>query len=148
MATGYSKIFKSIFDSSIWVEAPTTRYLWMVMLVMAEKDGIIDASLPGLVMKTGLTREQVLEGLKTLSSPDPDSRTKEYNGVRIAETESGGWKILNFDAYKERMSRADRKEYLRVKQAEFRQKKKIEEGAKAEVMDADADDDDDGYPNY
>jgi hypothetical protein len=142
MATGYSKIFKSIFDSSIWVEAPTTRYLWMVMLVMAEKDGIIEASLPGLVMKTGLTREQVLEGLKTLSSPDPDSRTKEYNGVRIAETESGGWKILNFDAYKERMSRADRKEYLRVKQAEFRQKKK-EEAANPEATD-----DDDGYPNY
>jgi len=124
MAEGYSKIFKSIFDSSIWAEPYHTRYLWLVMLVMADKTGLVDVAMSGLIIKTGLQREQIEAGLKTLSSPDPDSRTKEFNGVRIAETEGGGWQILNFDKYKDRLSKEDRKEYNRIKQAEYRSAKK------------------------
>lgn len=119
----YVKLFNSILSSSIWSEPDSTRILWITMLAMADKEGVVNASVPGLSRFAGIPIEDVEAGLGRLLSPDPHSRTKDYEGRRLAEVE-GGWRLLNHPKYRALLSKEERKEYNRVKQAEHRSKPK------------------------
>lgn len=120
--SGYTKLFQSILDSTIWQESNETRLLWITMLAMSDKNGEVQAAIPGLAKRAGITIQECEDGLATLLSPDPYSRTPDHDGRRI-EVIDGGWALLNHLKYRELMSYEERKEYNRRKQAEFRAKK-------------------------
>ncbi len=119
----FVKLFNSILASSIWSEPNATRILWITMLAMSDKDGVVSSSVPGLARFAGLSVEETREGLKTFLSPDPDSGDKDRNpnnnGVRIEKVD-GGWRLINHAHYRALMSKDERKEYNRKKQAEHR----------------------------
>ena len=120
---GFTKLFNSILDSTIWQEPNETRILWITMLAMCDARGEIQTSIPGLARRAGITLEECERGLATLSSPDAYSRTKEHDGRRIREV-SGGFELLNHGRYRQLLSHEERKEYNRKKQAESRAKQK------------------------
>jgi hypothetical protein len=120
--SGYTKLFQSLLDSTIWQESNETRLLWITMLAMADKSGEVQASIPGLAKRAGISLADAESGLQTLLSPDPYSRTPDNEGRRIAPVD-GGWILLNHAKYRELMSYEERKEYNRRKQAEFRARK-------------------------
>lgn len=93
------------------------------MLAMCDKYGVIECSLPGLADAARVSREECVEALRVLMSPDPDSRTKDNEGRRIGEVE-GGWRILNHAKYRDKMSPEHRLEYQAKWQREYRAKKK------------------------
>lgn len=93
------------------------------MLAAANKDGVVEAAVPGLAHMARLTVPETEAALGVLSSPDPYSRTPAFEGRRIEKTE-GGWQILNHDKYREQMSAAERKEYNRLKQQETRARRR------------------------
>lgn len=95
------------------------------MLAMKDRHGLIEASIPGLADMARLSVEDTLSALELLKAPDPYSRTKEHDGRRIEDTE-GGWFVLNANKYRDTMNADERREYLRVKQAEYRAKKKLQ----------------------
>lgn len=130
--SGYTKLFQSILDSTIWQESNETRLLWITMLAMSDKNGEVQAAIPGLAKRAGITIQECEDGLATLLSPDPYSRTPDHEGRRI-EVISGGWSLLNHAKYRELMSYEERKEYNRRKQAESRAKKA--NGASKDVND-------------
>jgi hypothetical protein len=117
--TGYTKLFGSIIASTIWRESKETKIVWITMLAMAKKDGIVEASIPGLAVLAGVTTQECERAINTLLSPDPYSRSKEHEGRRIATVE-GGWHILNHAKYRAKMGADQRREYLRLKKAESR----------------------------
>ena len=45
---GYTKLFNSILQSTIWREDDKTRIVWITLLAMADKNGIAETSLPSL----------------------------------------------------------------------------------------------------
>lgn len=118
---GFTKLFSSILDSTIWQEPNETRLLWITMLAMSDANGEIQSSIPGLARRAAITLEQCEKGLVTLSSPDTYSRTKDHEGRRIEEV-TGGWRLLNHGRYRALLSYEERKEYNRIKQAERRAK--------------------------
>lgn len=118
---GFTKLFSSILDSTIWQEPNETRLLWITMLAMSDANGEIQSSIPGLARRAAITLEQCEKGLITLSSPDTYSRTKDHEGRRIEEV-TGGWRLLNHGRYRALLSYEERKEYNRIKQAERRAK--------------------------
>lgn len=120
--TGYTKLFGSILASTIWRESKETKILWITMLAMADQHGYVATSVPGLADMARLTVPETRQALQELMAPDPDSRTKEHEGRRIAEAD-GGFAILNHGKYRAKMSADDRREYLRIKQAEHRARK-------------------------
>jgi hypothetical protein len=68
---------------------------------MMDGEGIINASVPGLAVRAGVSLRACQEGLTCFLSPDPFSRTKDFEGRRIEEVD-GGWHVLNFMKYRER----------------------------------------------
>lgn len=147
--TGYTKLFSSILASTIWSEPKETKVLWITMLAMAGKYGEIHASIPGLAHTARLTVEETESSLQRLMEPDTYSRTKDFEGRRIQEID-GGWQILNHAKYRKLMSAEERKEYLKLKQAESRERRKStsvntrqQESTKSTHTEAEADSEED-----
>lgn len=121
--SGYVKLFSSILTSSVWGEADSTRIVWITLLALADRNGEAMASVGGLARSANMEREACERAIEVLSSPDPDDRSGVRDGVRIEKIQ-GGWRIINFAAYREKMRAADRTEYLRRKQAESRARRR------------------------
>lgn len=120
--TGYTKLFGSIVASTIWREDDATRIVWITMLALANREGVVEASLPGLADLARVSVEDCRRAIKNLEAPDPDSRTKEHEGRRIGPVD-GGWLVLNHAKYRAKMRSADRSEYMRIKKQEERARK-------------------------
>lgn len=119
----YVKLFQSILHSTIWREPDSTRLVWITMLALADRDGIVEASVPGLADAARVELDVCVKALEKFHEPDKWSRTKEHGGRRI-ETVDGGWRILNYDAYRLKTDA----EHKRAKDAErsrrYRQRRK------------------------
>ncbi len=99
MSLTFTKLFSSITESTIWFEPHATRLVWITMLAMADRNGLVFASVPGLAHRARVTEEDCETALERLSSPDTKSRTKLHEGRRIAEVD-GGWELLNHGKYR------------------------------------------------
>jgi hypothetical protein len=92
------------------------------MLALADKDGIVPASVPGLANLSRISIEKCEEALGVLAAPDKYSRTVEFEGRRIEKVD-GGWRLLNHGKYRRMLSAEERREYLATKQREYRSRK-------------------------
>src|SRR5258706_16204689 len=97
---GFSKLFGSILTSTIWCESHATIRVWIAMLASCDAEGMVEGSIPGFAYVARVTRAEMEQALEKLTSPDPDSRTKDNEGRRV-EAFDGGWKILNYAKYRE-----------------------------------------------
>ena len=124
MAGGFTKLFSDILDSTIWREDMPTKIVWITMLARADRHGIVSASLPGLADLARVTLPQCQEALQKFLGPDEYSRTKDFDGKRIMETD-GGWILLNYQKYR----KIQDAEEVRIATAErvrkFREKHKV-----------------------
>ena len=118
----YTKLFNSIISSTIWTEDDQTRIVWITMLAMADKNGEVQGSIPGLARMAGVTVEATEKALSKFLSPDPYSRTKDEEGRRIEEIE-GGWAMINHAKYRLMASKEDQKEKNAERQRRFKKRK-------------------------
>lgn len=121
VASGFTKLFSSIVHSTIWREPNHVRVVWVTMLALADRDGVVEASLPGLADASRVTLDECKEALALLSGPDEHSRTQDHEGRRIRVTD-GGWLILNHGKYREKMSVEDQREKSRIRQENWRKR--------------------------
>tara|TARA_R110000772_G_scaffold143235_1_gene252720 strand:- start:3527 stop:4471 length:945 start_codon:yes stop_codon:yes gene_type:complete len=122
----YTKLFQSIITSSIWMESDQTRLVWITLLALADKNGEVAASIPGLARVSGISIEHTESALERFLSPDDYSRTADDEGRRI-EAIPGGWAILNHGKYRAMASVADDKIKNAERQKRFRDKRKRNE---------------------
>jgi hypothetical protein len=113
----FVKLHSSILDSSVWLEDDKTRLVWVTLLAMADRDGVVESSVPGLAHRAHVPRRACERALEIFMAPDPDSRTPDHDGRRI-EKVPGGWRLLNYEPYREKGSA----EESRVKNAERQQR--------------------------
>jgi hypothetical protein len=106
----YTKLFSSIIHSTIWREDNPTRLVWITMLAIADFDGRVEASVPGLADAARVDIAACEAALERLSQPDFYSRSQEYEGRRIAAID-GGWMILNHGKYRDK--KASRRDYYK-----------------------------------
>lgn len=125
--SGFVKIYGKILKSSVWVGQPAhLRLTWIALLVLADRQGDVMSSVPGLAQDAGVTIPEVLQALEKFKSPDPFSRTPDNEGRRILEID-GGWHVLNHDKYREMRSESQVKNAAR--QAKFKAKRRVEQPA-------------------
>lgn len=99
MSVTFTKLFSSITESTIWCEPDTTRLAWITMLAMADRQGRVWASIPGLANRARISVDAARAAIAAFLGPDPDSRTPENEGRRI-EPIDGGWRLLNHEKYR------------------------------------------------
>lgn len=115
----YTKLFNSIVTSTIWTEDDKTRILWITMLALADQNGEVHASIPGLARLAGVSVSDAETAVNKFLSPDEYSRTPDNEGRRIAKID-GGWELLNHSKYRRMASLADKKESTANRQKRFR----------------------------
>ena len=77
--TGFVKIQSSILQSTIWREENHVRILWITILTLSDKNGVVEGSIPGLADMARISIQECEDGLSRLMSSDPYSRTKDYD---------------------------------------------------------------------
>ena len=115
----YTKLFASIVTSTIWTEDAGTCKVWVTMLALADKNGEVHASIPGLARVAGISVEDTEAAITKFLSPDKYSRTPDDEGRRIEPIE-GGWLLLNHAKYRLMASKDEEKESNAKRQAAFR----------------------------
>ena len=119
----YTKLFNSIVTSTIWTEDDKTRIIWITMLALADQNGEVHASIPGLARVAGVSVESTQRALESFLGPDEFSRTKDFDGRRIVEID-GGWELLNHAKYRLMASKEDAKESNAKRQQRHREREK------------------------
>lgn len=122
--TGYTKLFASIVTSTVWLEADHVRLLWITMLALSDKNGVVEGSVPGMAKMAGIEVEECREALARLMAPDKDSRTQDHEGRRIDPVD-GGWQLLNHSKYRAKLSAEERREYDKKRKANDRARHKM-----------------------
>ena len=140
--SGYTKLHGSIIHSTVWREAHYIRIVWVTMLAMANKDGVVEAAVPGLADVSRVTLSECVESLEKFMSPDRYSRTTDHEGRRIEKVD-GGWRLLNYEKHREKLSVEDIRAKNRERQKRWRERQKaLQEGENnAPVTLCDADND-------
>lgn len=95
------------------------------MIVLADKDGIVDMTADAISRETTIPLKIITKGIEALEQPDPESRSPDEEGRRIvllSEGRSWGWKIVNYDYYRKLRNEEERREYHRQYYRENRSK--------------------------
>lgn len=124
----YGKVFESMYDGTLASEGPWQALVtFQQLIVLADQDGVVDMTANAISRRTSIPLEIIKEGLEVLARPDPDSRTPDEDGRRIVCLEDHrdwGWQIVNHAKYQQMRNAAERREYLRLAQANRRAKLK------------------------
>lgn len=135
--SSFALLFGKILESSLWVTGTKdVRILWITMLAMKNKDGVVSGSLIGLADRAKLKRQECEVALLVLMSPDPEDTSGVEKGVRVKELPGRGWQIVNHDKY--RFSEEARRAIWRETKAIQRQEQKDAEPTKQEIEESKA----------
>ncbi len=128
MSMAFTKLFSSITESTIWVEDDQTRILWICMLAMADKHGRVWGSIPGLANRARISVDATRAAIQKFLGPDADSRTPDNDGRRIEQID-GGWRLLNYEKYRdvrdEESIKASKRKYINERRAKEREARKM-----------------------
>lgn len=124
----FTKLANSILTSTVWMESNETRIVWLTLLAMCDKNGEVQASIPGLANVARVSIEDCEAAIALFLAPDRYSRTKTSDGRRIEEID-GGWVLLNHEKYRELGSDSDRRAKAAERQRRFRERHNGESGA-------------------
>ena len=128
----YTKLASSILTSTLWMESDHTRIVWFALMAMADKNGEVSASIPGLANIARVPLESCRVAIARFLSPDPDSRTKTDEGRRIEEIR-GGWVLVNHAEYREHASSDDKARKAAERQQRVRDRISRDENSHASV---------------
>lgn len=136
----YTKLSSSILTSTIWTEDANTKLVWITLLVLADKNGEVTATIPGLARMAGVPIPDCEHAVNKFLAPDPYSRTPDDQGRRLEQIE-GGWCLLNHQKYRlmagkdeQRSSNAERQR--RWKERQDRNGKSVTGNAKVTLSNA------------
>jgi hypothetical protein len=122
----FAKIFGQIFDSSL-ADDFNCRCMFMDLLVLADRDGIIDMTTEAISRRTNRPIEMVERYIGQLCEPDPHSRCPDCEGRRLLLLDghrNWGWRIVNYAHYRNLRNDEARREYFREAQRSYRKKLK------------------------
>ena len=92
--------------STIVSEGPDVVATWVLLLSTKDKFHESEMQPPAVAKLLGIPVERADAAFECLSSPDPRSRHREFDGRRIMRQPAGTWLIVTGDKYQERASKA------------------------------------------
>jgi len=125
----YNRIYESMFEGSMVGTGAFTFAVWSYVLGKmkpSRKDSQfyveINPVLLGAIL--GEDADEVASVIKVMCGPDEKSRSKDEGGARLVREGQFLYRVVNGAKYNDMRSYEERREYQRVKQAEYRKRKK------------------------
>lgn len=120
--SGFTLLWSKMLYSSIWVKGTKEdKLIWVTILMMKDREGMVHSSVPGLARMAGVTDLECQACLKKFLNPDVDDSSKVEEGRKLREV-AGGWQVVNHDLY--RFSTEEKREFWRKQKAEQRESAK------------------------
>lgn len=120
----WSPLWSKIVDSSLWEEPDFVVKIFLTMVAKKDMDHVVRANAYEIGKWARKSEAEAIEALRVLSSPDTRRiEPQPFEGRRVQKV-ADGWLILNGEFYRSMMRAANRREYQRVKQKEYRKRKK------------------------
>jgi hypothetical protein len=125
----FVKLFTQILDSSI-ADDRRLRHFFTDFLLCADMKGFVIMTESAISRRIGATLEEVEWGIAELQKPDSRSKTPDSQGARIEALDGAGygWRIINFEAYRDLKSADDMREKTKERVRRFREAKKLQAG--------------------
>ena len=118
----YGKHFESMYEGSMYGAGIAVFAVWGYAISHV-RASMVELN-PRLLSNTlGGTVEEVELAIEYLCKPDPESRHKEHGGRRLIREGQFQYFLPSWESYRKIRSADERREYNRVKQAEYRSKK-------------------------
>ena len=119
----YAKLYGRITRSSLMEESIPTRYCFVMLLAIADKDGNVIGTDVAIARQLNVDMDTFHAAIKVLSAPDIDSNSKECEGRRIVPSEGErGYRIVNYLTYRNIRDEENRRTYMREYMAEYRKR--------------------------
>lgn len=119
----YGKAFESMYEGSMVGAGINVFAVWNFIIAKA-RAGSIEINPKLLAFTLGGSESEVDAALAFLCRPDPLSRSKVEGGCRLVKEGQFLYRLVNWKKYQAIKNEAERREYNRVKQAEYRAKPK------------------------
>lgn len=127
--SGYTPVFNTVFTGTLHGRWPDTG-LWLCILALSDKHGIVDCTPAYIASVTGLTVTDVEQCISRFMEPDQYSRTQAAEGRRLELVDAGrpwGWRIVNHGKYREK-ARLHAKDSARTESGEDAARKALQRG--------------------
>lgn len=119
-----------MYDGSLAMRGPWEALLtFQQMIILSDAHGVVDMTPEAISRRTTFPLEFITKGIEELEKPDPCSRNPSEEGrriVRLSENRPWGWRIVNYEKYREIRSAEERRAYMR----EYQRKRRAGEGKK------------------
>jgi len=133
------KLFSNILTSTVWAEDAGTFRLWVALLALADANGMVDATIPGLAVLCRLTVSEVEAAMLKFMGPDKHSRSQEFEGRRVQKIAGQpGFLLLNYAKYREERNLERRREQTREAVRRHRQRSEAVSNGKPAVSQKEA----------
>jgi hypothetical protein len=119
----YGKHFESMYEGSMYGAGLGVFAVWGYVISHSRK-GRVELNPVKLADTLGGTVEEIEKAIKVLRSPDPRSRNKLHEGKRLVKEGEYQYFIPSWETYHEMKNADDRREYNRIKQREYRERKR------------------------
>lgn len=117
----YGKSYESMYEGSMVGAGINVFAVWNYIITKA-RSGAVEVNPKLLAFTLGGTESEIVAALDFLQRPDPISRSKAEDGRRIVKDGQFQYRVVNWEKYQAIKNAADKREYNRVKQAEYRSK--------------------------
>ena len=124
----YGKLFQQMYTGSLATRGPWQAMVtFQQLIILADKDGVVDMTIDAISRQTTIPLEIIRIGIVALEQVDTESRTPTEEGkriVRLSDQRDWGWRIVNHGHYRKIRSAEERREYMRLYQQQYREKRK------------------------
>jgi len=110
----FAKLDSALTRSSLWSEECYVRVVFLSFLSLKDESGVVDGTRSSLQRLCNVSMKEFDASIKVLTSPDPESKSKEFEGRRIEKIDDG-YLVLNHGKYRlpEQEKKENRREYMK-----------------------------------
>jgi hypothetical protein len=121
----FTKLYANITDSTLMEHPVNVRYVFMMMLAIADRDGCVPSTPRATAAKLGISQEDFDNAIAVLEAPDPNSNFPDHEGRRLVPSDRGrGWLITTYKHYSEMRNEEHKRQYMREYMRNYRAKQK------------------------
>lgn len=129
----FGKHFESMYEGSMYGAGVNVFAVWGYVIAKAQRSRV-ELNPRKLADTLGGTVQEIEQAIEYLCKPDSESRFKEYDGRRLVKEGEFQYFVPSHEYYRSIKNEEHRREYNRIKQAEYRAKKQRDTNGKNRML--------------